>query len=262
MRLGSLPYLNVKPLVYSLERGDLPKGWEIVYAPPSELADMLQSGVIAAAPVSSFACFENPSLDICPGICIAARGPVESVLMFSRKPVGAVQSVALDTSSLSGANMLRIVLDEAYHLRPEFISLPPGPIDDALSTCDAVFAIGDRAMTHPTDGLFVLDLAEEWTKVTGLPAVFAVWAGPNITPELVDILHDAKRQGMSAIDQIAREESAALGLPFERCRHYLSDVMVYDLSEHELLGLKLFRDKAIRHGLVRSGIPNIEVGAR
>ena len=262
MKLGSLPYLNVKPLVYSLERGGLPQGWEIVYAPPAELAEMLARGEIAAAPVSSFACFENPDLDICPGICIAAHGPVESVLMFSKKPIHTVQTVALDTDSLSGANMLKIILDEAYDLRPQFICLPPGPVADTLDISDAVLVIGDRAMLFPKDGLFVLDLAEEWGKLTGLPAVFAVWAGPGITPEVIDILHDAKRKGMAAIDHIAQEESARLGLPFETCRHYLSDVMIYDLGERELLGLKLFRDKAIEHGLVRAETADIEVAAR
>ena len=49
MRLGCLPYLNVKPLVYTLERGRLPEGWELVYAPPSQLAQMLAREEIAAA---------------------------------------------------------------------------------------------------------------------------------------------------------------------------------------------------------------------
>ena len=262
MKLGSLPYLNVKPLVYSLEHGGLPHGWELVYAAPAELADMLARGEIAVAPVSSFACFENPQLGICPGICIAAYGPVKSVLMLSKKPLDTVGTVALDTSSLSGANMLKIILDEAYNLRPEFIRLPPGAVAGMLDEADAVLVIGDQAMLCPKDGLFVLDLAEEWGKLTGLPAVFAVWAGPGITPEVIDILHDAKREGISALEQIAREESARLGLAFETCHNYLSQVMIYDLGDREMLGLKLFRDKSIEHGLVKSTSADIEVAAR
>lgn len=252
MRLGCLPYLNVKPLVYSLEHGELPQGWELVYAPPSELAEMLRTGEIAAAPVSSFATFTNPSFDICPGICIAADGPVISVLMLSKMPVENVRTVALDTSSLSGANMLRIILDEVYGLHPEFVRIPPNPVSGMLEKCDAAMVIGNPAMQCSKDGLYVLDLADEWKKLTGLPAVFAVWAGTRITDELIEVLHYAKGVGESRISEIALEEAARLGLPVELCEDYLSNIMLYDLGDRETQGLRVFREKAIAHGLVHT----------
>ena len=134
MRLGCLPYLNVKPLVYTLEHGGLPSGWELVYAPPSRLAEMLASGEIAAAPVSSFATFTNPDLDICPGICIAADGPVKSVLMLSKKPLENLNNVALDTGSLSGASMLKIILSELYDIHPEFVRKLPARLRRCWTT--------------------------------------------------------------------------------------------------------------------------------
>lgn len=250
MRLGCLPYLNVKPLVYSLEHGELPQGWELVYAPPSRLAEMLRNGEIAAAPVSSFATFVNPDFSICPGICIAADGPVESVLLLSKIPVDDVRTVALDTSSLSGANMLRIILDEVYGLHPDFVRISPDPVSSMLENCDAAMVIGNPAMQCSKAGLFVLDLAQEWKKLTGLPAVFAVWAGTGITDELVEVLHHAKHIGASKIQEIAAEESVRLDLSLELCEDYLSKIMVYDLGEREMEGLKVFREKAIAHGLV------------
>jgi len=252
MKLGCLPYLNVKPLVYTFEHGGLPRGWELVYAPPSQLARMLESGEIAAAPVSSFATFANPDFGICPGICIAADGPVKSVLLLSKKSIENIDTIALDTSSLSGASMLRIILDELYGLRPEFVRIPPDPVSVMLERCDAAMVIGNPAMLHPKDGLFVMDLAEEWGKLTGLPAVFALWAGRGMTPELVEALHAAKREGMSRVHEIACEESAKLGLPFELCDEYLSKIMIYDLGEREQRGLQAFREKVAAHGLVES----------
>lgn len=250
MKLGCLPYLNVRPLVYTLEHGGLPSGWELVYAPPSRLAEMLASGEIAAAPVSSFATFANPDLDICPGICIAADGPVKSVLMLFKMSLKNLDKVALDTSSLSGASMLRIILAELYDIHPEFVRKAPCPVLSMLDDCDAAMVIGDPAMTYPKDGLFVLDLAEEWKKLTGLPAVFAVWAGTGITPELIGILHQAKSAGIAQVHEIAREESVRLGLTYEVCDDYLSRIMVYDLGEREMQGLAVFRQKVIEHGLV------------
>ena len=254
MRLGCLPYLNVKPLVYPLEHGSLPEGWELVYAPPSRLAEMLVRGEIAAAPVSSFATFIHPELKMCPGICIASDGPVRSVLLMSKKNPMNIDTVALDASSLSGANMLRIILEESFSLRPRFVSMAPSPVSRMLEECDAAMVIGNPAMLHPKDGLHILDLGEEWKKLTGLPAVFAVWAGRDITPDLVETLEESKRVGLSMLPEIAREESAKLGLPYEVCHDYLARVMVYDLGERETLGLQAFRDKCIAHGLVRSEV--------
>lgn len=249
MKLGCLPYLNVRPLVYTLEKGGLPKGWEFVYAPPSVLAGMLTRGEIAAAPVSSFACFVDPGLDICPGICIAADGPARSVLLLSKTPINEIETIALDTSSLSGASMLRIILAEAYDLRPEFIGADPHPAR-MLEQADAALVIGDPAMLYPKDGLHVFDVAEEWRRLTGLPAVFAVWAGGSITDEVIDVLQNAKREGMALLPQIAREESERLALPYEACYEYLSEIMIYDMGEREKQGFELFRDKAVSHGLV------------
>ncbi|MHB9036821.1 MAG: menaquinone biosynthetic enzyme MqnA/MqnD family protein [Armatimonadota bacterium] len=251
MKLGCLPYLNVKPLVYTLEHGGLPHGWELVYAPPSKLAEMLATGEIAAAPVSSFATFTCADLDICPDICIAADGIVKSVLLLSKKEPKNIDTIALDTSSLSGANMLKIILDESYGMRPAFVRMPPNSVSEMLEMCDAAMVIGDPAMLYPKDGLFVMDLATEWKKLTGLPAVFAVWAGKHITPELVDILKAAKIEGTARVHQIAREESERLGLPLELCDEYLSQIMIYDLGERERRGLNAFREKAVAHGLVQ-----------
>ncbi|MGB9619254.1 MAG: menaquinone biosynthetic enzyme MqnA/MqnD family protein, partial [Armatimonadota bacterium] len=246
------PYLNVKPLIYSFEHGGLPAGWELVCAPPAKLAAMLASGEIAAAPVSSFATFVNPDLDICPGICIAADGPVRSVLMLSKSDPANVSVVALDVGSLSGANMLKIILAEAYGIRPRFVPMSPEPVSAMLDTCDAALVIGNPAMLHPKDGILVLDVAEEWKKLTGLPAVFALWAGRGMTPELIGLLHDSRRRGMARLEAIAREESARLGMPFEVCYDYLSRTMIYDLGEREAQGLKVFREKCSEHGLLEA----------
>ena len=56
MRIGSVPYLNAKPLVWGLD----PE--MVTYEVPSKLAKMLKDGEIGCAMVSSVACFMNPEL--------------------------------------------------------------------------------------------------------------------------------------------------------------------------------------------------------
>ena len=251
IRLGCLPYLNVKPLVYPFEHGGLPEGWDLVYAAPSTLAKMLADGRIDAAPVSSFACLADSRLRIAPGICISSDGPVKSVLVLSKVEVDSIRSVALDTSSLTGAAMLKIVLAESYGLQPEFVSTNPD-VGAMLARHDAALIIGNPAMLHDKAGLHILDLGEEWMKLAGLPAVFAVWAGPegSLTPGLVHSLTEAKREGTRRISQIAEEESRRLGLPFDVCEDYLANVMRYDLGEREIESLRIFGRKLREHGLI------------
>ena len=124
-----------------------------------------------------------------------------------------------------------------------------------LDDADAALVIGDPAMLCCKDGLHVYDLALEWRKLAGLPAVFAVWAGRGITPEVIQILQDAKRQGMSMLPEICRRESERLGLSYEICFDYLSNTIRYDMGEREQQAFELFREKAIAHGLVsREGV--------
>ena len=45
-----------------------------------------------------------------------------------------------------------------------------------LAVADAALGIGDPALEHEGD-VASLDLGEEWTRLTGLPFVYAFWAG-------------------------------------------------------------------------------------
>jgi len=251
LRLGSLPYLNVKPLVYPFEHGSLPDRWDLVYATPAMLAEMLLDGRIDLAPVSSFACLANSQLSVIPDICISSDGHVKSVLMLSKVPFDKVRTVAADTSSLSGQALLRIVLSELYGMSPEFVPKPPN-IRDMLVNYDAALIIGNPAMLYDKRGLYVLDLGDAWKRLTGLPAVFAVWAGVSRDGIAfsVDVLREAKNEGLSRIDEIAEEESRRLGLSVEECRDYLTNTIRYNLGEREIESIRVFGKKAFEHGLI------------
>ena len=55
MKLGTVPFLNARPLTIALEGNP---GVELVVEPPSKLAQMLESGELDGALVSSFALFQ------------------------------------------------------------------------------------------------------------------------------------------------------------------------------------------------------------
>ncbi len=118
---------------------------------------------------------------------------------------------------------------------------------------DAVLLIGDRAML-PIDEPFaaVWDLGEEWVNWTGLPFVFAVWAGRegDVPAGLDRLLAEARDRGVGAIDAIARREAAALGLEPAVAVEYLRRNLHFTLGPAERSGLKLFSQLASAAGLI------------
>ncbi len=253
MKVGSVPYMNAKPLVWGLtSESDM----ELVYEVPSKLAVMLKDGELAAGMVSSAACFANPDLRIAPGMSVSSNGPVQSVKLLYNGSVEKIRSVALDTSSLTSVLLARVILDEAYGLAPRFVDMPPNA-EEMMDVCDAAVLIGDPAMRVPDGVWSELDLGEEWSMLTGLPFVYAVWAvNPDLaTPELISALQRSKVYGMARIEEISESESERLDLPYEVCHYYISEIMDYSLTDEHMRGLALFQDKAVSRGFVSERHP-------
>ena len=253
IRIGSVPYLNEKPLTRWFSHTDAGKesGVEVVYAVPSQLARMLADGEIAAALVSSFEYFRTPGYAIAPGVSISGQGDIESVRAFARVPWRKIESLALDTSSLTSVALLKILLAEQLDAYPAFLHAEPD-LDAMLVQADACLLIGDKGWLADGTDLNIVDLGRGWRRLTGLPFVYAVWLGrpENITPHLIDALQTAKAWGQTQIETIAAEEAERIGTSVRRCRHYLTEVMDYDLGAEHQEALALFGAKAYRQQLL------------
>ncbi len=247
IRIGSVPYLNEKPLTrwfHHTEDGRA-SGIEVVYAVPSELARMLAGGEIAAALVSSFEYFRTPGYALAPGVSISGQGDIESVRAFARVPWRKIESLALDTSSLTSAALLKILLAEQLESHPAFLHAAPN-LQAMLAVADACLLIGDAGWLADGTDLNVVDLGRGWRRLTGLPFTYALWMGrpENLTPHLSESLAAAKAWGLTQIDAIAAEEAVRIGTTARRCKHYLTEVMDYDLGDEHLEALTLFGAKA------------------
>lgn len=249
-RVGTVAYLNAKPLTWALERGQVPE-IEAVPAVPSRLAELLLAGDLHAAIVSSVLALRQPELALLPAAgCIAADGPVQSVLLFSRVHIAQIRSVALDTSSLTSVALIRVLLEARYGLRPDYLHRPPD-LAAMLAEADAALIIGDPGLaqhfrgTKDPPAYEVMDLGRVWREWTGLPFVFAAWVAPRelAEGELPALLERGRALSADAIPEIAGAEAARLGLPVEVCRHYLEQVIRYEFGAREQEGLTLFGDK-------------------
>ena len=251
LRIGSVPYLNAKPLIDWFHSPECDADVTLIYDVPSHLARMLREGELDVANCSIFECLQNPELVILPDISISACGPVKSVRLFSQVPMTRIGSVALDTSSLTSVALTRILLAEVFNISPCYEHHAPD-LQKMLATCDAGLLIGDLNLFEELRGVTVYDLGRGWHDLTGLPFVYAAWqARPErVTPDMVRLLTRAKQWGTSRLDFLAEHWAQKMGLPLDRCRDYLLNVMDYDLTPQQIEGLRQFQAGCRAHNLI------------
>ena len=95
-RIGAVSYLNTRPLVFGLEQGLAEPRIDLSYDVPARLADRMLAGELDVALMPVIELARLPELEIIPGLAIGTFGPSRSVLLISRKPIEAVESIALD----------------------------------------------------------------------------------------------------------------------------------------------------------------------
>jgi chorismate dehydratase len=188
-----------------------------------------------------------------PGVCIGSTGPVASVALFSQKPIGAVRSVALDDSSRTSAALVRVLCAERWGLAPSFSAHGPD-LPSMLRQSDAALLIGDPALEADPDRLGVLkiDLGAEWTALTGLPFVWALWAGrePAVSPDVSLALQAARDAGRRAIEAIARAYAGDDPRRYQLADVYLRTNIGYDLDAAHVAGLERFMSSAAAVGAI------------
>jgi len=246
LRLGAVAYLNAEPSVHGLEREP---GFRIERDLPSRVAERLHAGEVDLGLVPSIE-YAFGRYAIVPGVAIASRGAVRSVCLFHRVPLERVRRVALDTSSRASAGLVRVLLHARLGRDPEYVPMAPG-LDRMLAEAEAALLIGDPALDLESDVARV-DLGEEWTRLTGLPFVYAFWAGPAgaVSPQGVKRLQQALASGLASLPEIATRQAGGDPARAAKYEAYLSENIVYRLGEAEQAGLLEFFRRAHALGLV------------
>ncbi|MCC7174607.1 MAG: menaquinone biosynthesis protein [Bryobacterales bacterium] len=242
LRISAVSYLNTVPLVWGMLHGEEQGLFDLEFSLPSECADRLAAGDADIGIVPSA---ELPRLGLAtiPGAGIASRGAVRSILLISKVAPAEIRVLAADTSSRTSVQLARLLLRRIHGNTPRLTPCPPD-LDTMLKSADAALIIGDPALrVEIKDSPYtVLDLGEEWTAATGLPMVFAVWAGrPEcVTDELARPFLNSCRFGLEHIDEIARQEAAPRGLSEDIVREYFTRNVTLLLGEDEKRGLEVF----------------------
>jgi chorismate dehydratase len=274
LRLGAVGYLNARPLVYGL---DVTPRFAVRYDIPSECSRLLHAGAIDLGLIPSIEYLRGGPYRIVPDLAIASRGPVASVAIYTTKPMRDVRSIALDASSRTSVALVSVLCARLFKIEPTLAHRGPN-LQAMLAECDAALIIGDNALLldhqsairpsrasgrpEPVDGrtphsaIEKVDLGEAWTAMTGLPFVYAFWAGrPGaVSDEDVEALQRARNAGVTQSDTIAREyfpdslDRQAVGA------RYLRDNIKYYFDGDERAGLERFYAYAVEAGVVERNV--------
>jgi predicted solute-binding protein len=256
----AVSYLNTVPLVWGLLHGTRDREtFDLRFALPSECADQLARGQadIGIVPVVEMA---RQGLDYFPGVGIACHGPVRSILLISKVPFKEIRTLAADSGSRTSVMLAQVILAERFGVRPGVFS-HPADLDPMLAKADAALLIGDAALRVDPEKLpyQTLDLGAEWIAMTGLPMVFAVWAGRKevIREPYGQAFLESCRYGLSHMDDMVRAEAAGRGFSEDVVRRYLTQHIVFELGERDYEGMRLYIQHALR--LDRVMIPGVTV---
>lgn len=223
--------------------------FDLTFAIPSICAARVRDGEsdIGIVPVATLL---EQDLAIFRGTGIASHGAVRTILLVSKKPYPEIGVLAVDRGSRTSVALARIFLDQCHGVRPVLITMAP-ELEPMLEAADAALVIGDAALLlDPAElrarGLHVADLGEEWLRLSGLPMVFAVWAGRREvhSAENEAVFVDSCRFGMEHMDDIVRAEHARRGVTAELARRYLTENLVLELGGSEYRGLDVFLEAA------------------
>ncbi len=260
LRVCAVSYLNTAPLVWGLSHGPQCGIFDLSFALPSECADRLRRGEIDVGLVPVIELARQPDLVVVPGVGVASHGPVRSIVLVSKKPFAAIESFAADTGSRTSIVLAQIVAAHMHGIRPQVRPYPP-KLDEMLQVADAALVIGDPALRIDTEmtewsgqPVHTYDLGAEWTKMTGLPMVFAVWGVKNLAnPEgLADALADSAHYGRGRIEEIVRGESPRLGFAPHVVREYLTRYVRYDIGDREREAMRVYLRLASELGLTEA----------
>jgi chorismate dehydratase len=256
LRISAISYLNTAPLMWDFEHADAGAAFDISYTVPSHCAADLAAEAADIGIIPSAAYASIPGLSILPGVAIASRRPVRSILLVSKVPLDQVRSVALDTSSLTSVALTKVLFAKWWGEGRTFTAMAPD-IEKMMARHDAGLVIGDPALKVDRSRYLTLDLAEEWIRLTGKPFVFALWAVRqaalrNAPTDLTGIFQDSRDHGLqpSNLAWISREWAPRVGLSPAEVKAYLTENIYYDLDAACLDGLQLFYRYASECGVL------------
>ena len=250
LRLAAVSFLNTRPITYGIEHGLVGQGrFELKYDLPSRCASALAAGDadLGLIPIASYGAASR-ELRLVPGIAIASRGPVRTVLLVGEVPWAEMDTILLDEASRTSRMLVRL-LGRERGFSPRYEAAEHDRIAGQVGGRRGGLMIGDLCFAAGERFPYVYDLGAEWTARFGLPFVYAAWAGrPDaLTPSDVALLQESLARGLANREAIACAWAESYGpaqITAETCLRYLTQNIHYQLGASELGGATAFLERS------------------
>ena len=267
LKLGNIVYANVYPIHAGILTGKVPFPFQTVNGIPTELNRYLYEGKVDVSPSSSIEYAVNQGrYQILPGLSITSKTRAMSITLESRFPLQELDGriVALTTASATSVVLLRVILELFHGVGPEYMLFEQG-VEEPYERADAVLTIGDLALRRAKAPALpqVYDLGEVWYEHTGLPFVFALWqvnyrkGMDHDLAKLLGALEESKRDGLSRLEDLAREGASKFNMrPEDLVRYW--NTFSYDLGPEEQKGLLTYYGHAAELGVIDT-VPELKI---
>ncbi len=277
-RLGLINYINSLPFVLPIVQGHVKVNAQIFLKEPAGLNALYASQELELGMISLFSFLKLANLTLMPGISIASRGPVGSVLFFSKLTLDSQKPlrIAVPAASATAVNLLLLLLLEHTGQKPLlFVAENPDISNPAV---DAALIIGDRALLVDEEWSKHYqrhDLGQWWHDTYKLPAVFAVFAARQIWhDESAETVRSANTNNGHQHKYLGEQINASLisaaslgltdyfplvlneaqsktGLPVSRLMQYFNQELDYSLSAEHITAVKKYELLCRQYDLFR-----------
>lgn len=230
-------YYNTTPFLYGINHSGFKSQINLELDIPSVCAQKLKNKQVEIGLVPVAILPELESYQIITDYCIGAVGKVDSVKLFSEKPLEELTHVLLDYQSKTSVNLVQVLNKHFWKKDIQFINATEGFEKHISGTTGAVI-IGDRTFGL-TSYPYQYDLAEEWQKFTSLPFVFACWVS-NVPLEesFINEFNKTLAFGVDHIEEAVIEKpNHALG---DKALDYLKNKISYHLDADKRKALEKF----------------------
>ena len=239
IRVGTVSYLNSKPLIFGMEQGMLKDEVQLLYDYPARIAAALVAGDIDLGLIPVAAIPRVKGAHIISRYGIGASQPVASVCLFSDVPLQEIQTILVDYQSRTSAALLQVLLREYWKITPALVQASEGYLNEIKGNV-AGLVIGDRALRQRLVNPYIFDLAEAWQAHTGLPFLFAAWvANKELPASFIEKFEAANAVGFDHLQEIAD----ANPFPDYSLMNYFTQNIDYKVDAHKLRGMELFLEK-------------------
>ena len=234
INVSAVSYTNTKPFVYGLIHSPVAAHIHLSLDIPATCADKLLNNEVHIGLVPVATLLRMPHYELVSDYCIGAVGAVNSVFIFSDKPIEEIQSIRFDAQSRTSNLLAQVLMKHLWKKEVNWVM---------EGQADAFVEIGDRTFGKKTQYAYSYDLSECWFSLTQLPFVFAAWVSAvKLPPHFLSLFNEALAFGLhnrNVVIESLAEENLAIDV-----RAYLTQSIDYHFDAQKRLGLSTFLELA------------------